>query len=67
MINGAPVVHVFSWSGTCTNRSIAKNLHPTVPETGFKIDPRHVDGYAFFSSVLYSVRSHRGISKGPKF
>ena len=42
-----------------------KNLHPTVPKTGSKIDPKHVDGYAFFMSI--ATQSHRKIPKGPKF
>ena len=25
-----------------------KNLHPSVPRTGSKIDPKYADGYAFF-------------------
>ena len=29
-----------------------KNLHPKVPKTGPKVDQKHLDGYAFFSSAL---------------
>ena len=41
----------------------AKNLHPTVPKIGSKIDSKHVDGYAF----LMCIAIQRKISKGPKF
>ena len=66
-----PVVLVFfSWSGTCAQqvqrRALVgvqgakplqppKNLHPTVPKAGFKIDQKHLDGYTFFSALEYEV------------
>ena len=39
-----------------------KNLHLTVPETWFKIDQKHLDGYACF--LYIAVQSHRKIPKG---
>ena len=32
-----------------------KDLYFTVPETGSKIDQKHVDGYAFFMCMQYKV------------
>ena len=67
----APPVVLFSLSGTCTQQvhyrdlmgapgekpqEAPKNFHPTVPKTGSKIDPKRVDGYAFFH-VHCSIKS----------
>ena len=53
-----------SWSAgrEAPGREAPKHLHP---ETGSKIDQKHVDGYAFFMCI--PVQSHRKIPKGPKF
>ena len=77
----APQWHLFFlWSGTCVQQvqrralvgvqgenplEAPKNLHPTVPETGSKIDQKHVDGYTFFMCI--AVQSHRKIRKVTKF
>ena len=57
-----PVVLFFCLSGTCDQRvqrralvgvqgaknlEGPKNLHPTVPKTGFEVDQKYLNGYAF--------------------
>ena len=53
------------WWGDHGEKPASKNLHPTVPKTESKIDPKHVDGYAFFH--VHAVQSHKKIPKGRKF